>query len=1051
MTQIYQPKNYLGKDLLTKDEANKNFDDVNAKIDEHISQEDLHTNKEEKDSWSDKYTKAEIDEKLTHKTDVETTEALEKRVTVMENAIPEGQRVDVLNEKVEKLSEKVDTKADETELRGHVDNTGVHFEVGEKDTIKGDITKLKGDLESHTTNDEIHVDLAKKNAWDAKVDHSDIDSAIQTLHGEVTGEIEAKATELTGTFDSKVDEINESITELEQSKSSNDELNSKIGEVNTKLDEKASKEDLEKEKTSLTEKITSLETASATKVELEDKTSPLKQSIENLESTKATTEALNQAVSRIDQEKATKEELSQKEKELTDKLAEKATQAELTEKTQSLTESIDELKNSSATKEALESLTTEVSTKITKNELDAEVEKINADVAKKATEENLTQEVDKINTELAKKATEEKLNEEVGKINNEKATKEELTQAVEKIDREKATKEELSGLQDEINKRVIQELEGTTPGAKAKIQNQSDGGVMQYVGEDDSNSAVTVNDYSQNVGAEICSLDAQGHGARIILNHDGAYYYVGDEVKIEDDDKIATSKDLKDKVTQTDLTAKETELSGKIDTKTGEISTKVGEIETRVQSLEDVRPEDTYSDQSHHAQSGLAVAQGINDGLTKKVVTQPEDNLKELVLEITEEEQVEEDKYFANATINGTIYDFSGYLHTIKIKGPTDGKVGSALFLSVWQGTENNYNLLGKSLNASKCVPGGEMVWYFEPIHLESNLNLKLIPYVNDTELAFNGKYVNLHCTGIYRKSDDKVSWFDRATENAIAIASLNPDARIPHATFIILKESVGSVLQNDFSVKTVLKETTERLNALEAALANDSIAIGIGAKTESAQNSVAIGKNAKSGGLNSISIGSGSIATGTSEGAIAVGNTASGAKNAVAVGSKTSASVENGISLGYKANCSSSGVALGANSIVDAPNSIALGEKAQAHNITAVALGYNANSIGNSAVALGAGTEATGDFSVAVGYSAKAKEDSTVVLCTASRNDSTYTQLYLVAGGSDLSTRCCEGKAALAYTVDDRQGNIQKSGWIALEDLCTKEGFNPKIIDVEA
>lgn len=96
----------------------------------------------------------------------------------------------------------------------------------------------------------------------------------------------------------------------------------------------------------------------------------------------------------------------------------------------------------------------------------------------------------------------------------------------------------------DLNTRVEKELEGTEPGDVAKIQNQTDGGVMQYVSADKSNSAVTVNDGSQNVGAEICSLDPDGKGSRIIANKTGAYYAVGNAIDVTPEKEIAVKGDL---------------------------------------------------------------------------------------------------------------------------------------------------------------------------------------------------------------------------------------------------------------------------------------------------------------------------------------------------------------------------------------------------------------------------------------------------------------------------------------------------------------------------
>ena len=115
-------------------------------------------------------------------------------------------------------------------------------------------------------------------------------------------------------------------------------------------------------------------------------------------------------------------------------------------------------------------------------------------------------------------------------------------------DDELVTKKDLNDINrvtpEDLNTRVEKELEGTHPGDVAKIQNQTDGGVMQYVSADKSNSAITVNDGSQNVGAEICSLDPDGKGSRIIANKTGAYYSVGNAIDVSPEKEIATKGDL---------------------------------------------------------------------------------------------------------------------------------------------------------------------------------------------------------------------------------------------------------------------------------------------------------------------------------------------------------------------------------------------------------------------------------------------------------------------------------------------------------------------------
>lgn len=106
---------------------------------------------------------------------------------------------------------------------------------------------------------------------------------------------------------------------------------------------------------------------------------------------------------------------------------------------------------------------------------------------------------------------------------------------------------------DEVNGKVTKELTGTASGDVAKIQNQNDGGVMQYVKSDGSNSAITVNDGSQKVGAEICSIDSKKQGSRIVVNTEGAYYSVGTTVETDEAKEIAVKGDLESKADKTEL------------------------------------------------------------------------------------------------------------------------------------------------------------------------------------------------------------------------------------------------------------------------------------------------------------------------------------------------------------------------------------------------------------------------------------------------------------------------------------------------------------------
>lgn len=112
------------------------------------------------------------------------------------------------------------------------------------------------------------------------------------------------------------------------------------------------------------------------------------------------------------------------------------------------------------------------------------------------------------------------------------------------------TTNEIATLGD-VYTRTLQEI-ALPNGDKAKIQNQNDGGVMQYVTSGGANNAVCVNNATgeNNVGVELCALAAGGHGARIILNDHGAYLTIKDDATFTGDDAIVTKKELTALTTQ---------------------------------------------------------------------------------------------------------------------------------------------------------------------------------------------------------------------------------------------------------------------------------------------------------------------------------------------------------------------------------------------------------------------------------------------------------------------------------------------------------------------
>ena len=107
---------------------------------------------------------------------------------------------------------------------------------------------------------------------------------------------------------------------------------------------------------------------------------------------------------------------------------------------------------------------------------------------------------------------------------------------------------ELATLGD-VAKKTTKELPGTADGDVAKIQNQTDGGVMQYVKQDGSNAGVCVSDGTSNgVGAELFTLDSNNTGSRIVTTTSGAFYSVGNEITVDTKRELAVKADVETRV-----------------------------------------------------------------------------------------------------------------------------------------------------------------------------------------------------------------------------------------------------------------------------------------------------------------------------------------------------------------------------------------------------------------------------------------------------------------------------------------------------------------------
>ena len=147
-------------------------------------------------------------------------------------------------------------------------------------------------------------------------------------------------------------------------------------------------------------------------------------------------------------------------------------------------------------------------------------------------------------------------------------------------------------------------------------------------------------------------------------------------------------------------------------------------------------------------------------------------------------------------------------------------------------------------------------------------------------------------------------------------------------------------------------------------------------------------------------------------------------------------------------------GYTLGTNSIVS-DWGVILGDDVKSTGSDykcAVAVGNNINNTLGS-VAIGNGTNVEGISSTVVGVAGSTQEDQVVVLSAASYQyadvygltggSGKRTLFYIISAGSELSIKFLDGKAGIGYVVEDTNGTVEESGCIDLKSICTKT-FTP-------
>lgn len=225
-------------------------------------------------------------------------------------------------------------------------------------------------------------------------------------------------------------------------------------------------------------------------------------------------------------------------------------------------------------------------------------------------------------------------------------------------------------------------------------------------------------------------------------------------------------------------------------------------------------------------------------------------------------------------------------------------------------------------------------------------------------------------------------------------------------------KQAIEKLSPEGISEHDVEDKISTHSEDLEAhGLRKRYLALGQDAES-SREDSISLGKGAKSSGSSSIALGVNVVATeersialgrsARSEGidSIVVGSNARTLENSsVVLGNDAKADGFKCLSLGYNALAGdANSIALGSEADASGNASVAIGSSAEALDRFSIALGYSAESSVPRSMALGRASSAQGFNSLALGQSAEALEESSVAIGYLSKSDNKFQG---VLGGS--------------------------------------------------
>ncbi|WP_328703723.1 YadA-like family protein [Acinetobacter kanungonis] len=195
---------------------------------------------------------------------------------------------------------------------------------------------------------------------------------------------------------------------------------------------------------------------------------------------------------------------------------------------------------------------------------------------------------------------------------------------------------------------------------------------------------------------------------------------------------------------------------------------------------------------------------------------------------------------------------------------------------------------------------------------------------------------------------------------------------------------AVGSIALGNNVIAA--RERAVAIGAGAGAVGASSISIG-DSSIATGTNNIAMGKSAESRGEDTIVIGNGSEADGTkSNYAVVVGSDSevNTADQGIAIGRQALAQGDNGTAIGYQAKVSGAqGVALGRFANASAEDAMAFGDNSKASGVSSTSIGSDANSTAQDGLAIGSQSKSFAAKATAIGQNAESSGENAIAAGT--------------------------------------------------------------------